>query len=202
MTALLLLGPATPMLFQGQEYGASTPFFYFADHQGDLAERVAKGRRRFLSQFAALVHFNLLDQEPAPHDAATFARSKLSLQERTANAECTALHHDLLTLRKEDPAFDSLARRGLDGAVLGPDAFVLRYFVDPAVDRLLIVNFGREIRLREAPEPLLAPPENAEWSMLWSSEDGRYGGSGHAPLESEKGWHIPGEAAVLLSPMK
>ena len=47
MTALLLLGPATPMLFQGQEFGASSPFFYFADHHADLAQLVAKGRGDF-----------------------------------------------------------------------------------------------------------------------------------------------------------
>ena len=61
----------------------------------------------------------------------------------------------------------------LDGAVLGPDAFVLRFLIDDANDRLLLVNFGRELRLREAPEPLLAPPENRTWSVLWSSEKDR-----------------------------
>src|SRR5690606_38790927 len=51
MTALLLLGPQTPMLFQGQEYAASSPFFYFADHNPELARLVAKGRAEFLAQF-------------------------------------------------------------------------------------------------------------------------------------------------------
>ena len=40
LTALLLLHPGTPMLFQGQEYDASSPFFYFADHRPDLAAQV------------------------------------------------------------------------------------------------------------------------------------------------------------------
>jgi maltooligosyltrehalose trehalohydrolase len=52
--------------------------------------------------------------------------------------------------------------------------------------------------LRETPEPLLAPPEGLTWSRLWSSEEPRYGGSGHAPIETDDGWHIPGEAAVVL----
>ena len=39
MTALLLLAPGTPMLFQGQEFAASSPFCYFADHHPDLAGR-------------------------------------------------------------------------------------------------------------------------------------------------------------------
>ena len=45
MTALLLLMPQTPMLFQGQEFAASSPFLYFADHNPELAKLVAQGRR-------------------------------------------------------------------------------------------------------------------------------------------------------------
>src|SRR5207302_390145 len=51
LTALTLLGPATPLLFQGQEFGSSAPFLYFADHEPGLAGAVRKGRREFLSQF-------------------------------------------------------------------------------------------------------------------------------------------------------
>src|SRR5262249_40123934 len=45
LTALLLLGPGTPMLFQGQEFMASSPFLYFADHEPKLARLVAAGRK-------------------------------------------------------------------------------------------------------------------------------------------------------------
>src|SRR5690606_37332303 len=44
MTALLLLGPWTPLLFMGQEFAASSPFCYFADHEPELARLVQKGR--------------------------------------------------------------------------------------------------------------------------------------------------------------
>ena len=49
-----MLGPATPMLFQGQEFGSSSPFFFFADHHPELARLVSKGRREFMSQFARI----------------------------------------------------------------------------------------------------------------------------------------------------
>ncbi len=52
-------------------------------------------------------------------------------------------------------------RNGIDGAVLSPDAFVIRYFGMDCDDRLLIVNFGRDLKLNPAPEPLLAPPEGS-----------------------------------------
>jgi maltooligosyltrehalose trehalohydrolase len=201
MTALLLLGPATPMLFQGQEFGASSPFVYFADHHPELARMVRDGRREFLSQFKSLVEFDAFNRVPDPHLPETFARCKLNAKERHANEQVIALHRDLLRLRREDPAFRAPRRRGVDGAVLGADAFVLRFFVEGGADRLLVVNLGREWKLNEAPEPLLAPPENATWKMLWSSEDWHYGGSGHAALESdEDNWRIPGEAAVVLAP--
>jgi maltooligosyltrehalose trehalohydrolase len=89
---------------------------------------------------------------------------------------------------------------GLDGAVLGPAAFVLRFFAENGHDRLLLVNLGRDLHVDPAPEPLLAPPEHMRWKTLWSSEDPRYGGSGTPPLESEDNWRIPGEAAVVLTP--
>ncbi len=53
-TALLLLAPCTPMLFQGQEFAASTPFHYFADLSPELAEKVHEGRLKHLSQFPSL----------------------------------------------------------------------------------------------------------------------------------------------------
>jgi maltooligosyltrehalose trehalohydrolase len=54
MTALLLLSPGTPMLFQGQEFAASTPFLYFADFEPELAAAVRKGRGEFLTQFPSV----------------------------------------------------------------------------------------------------------------------------------------------------
>jgi maltooligosyltrehalose trehalohydrolase len=77
---------------------------------------------------------------------------------------------------------------------------VARFFADDGLDRLLLVNFGRDLHLDPAPEPLLAPPENMTWETLWSSEDPCYGGSGTPPLETEDSWRIPGEAAVVLFP--
>ena len=53
ITALMLLSPGTPMLFQGQEFGASSPFLFFADHDGELADAVQRGRAEFVSHFFA-----------------------------------------------------------------------------------------------------------------------------------------------------
>jgi maltooligosyltrehalose trehalohydrolase len=87
----------------------------------------------------------------------------------------------------------------MDGAVLGDQAFLLRFFGENGDDRLLLVNLGRDLLLNEAPEPLLAPPRGRAWRLLFSTEDARYGGSGIGPVESDEGWRLPGQAAVALA---
>jgi maltooligosyltrehalose trehalohydrolase len=198
MTALLLLAPGTPMLFQGQEFAASSPFLYFADYEPELAAAVRKGRMDFLRQFPSLATPEVQRLLADPADPRTFERSTLDLGERERHAEAYALHRDLLRLRTEDPAFR--AQRTVDGAVLGAEAFVLRFFARDGADRLLVVNLGRDLHLQPAPEPLLAPPQGQRWETLWSSEHPRYGGAGTPPLETSEGWRIPGHAAVALLP--
>jgi maltooligosyltrehalose trehalohydrolase len=200
MTALMLLAPATPMLFQGQEFCASSPFLYFADHKPELAKAVRRGRADFVSQFPSVAPPEMQALLPDPGARETFERCKLDPGERERHAEAYALHCDLLRLRREDPLFSAQRAGGLDGAVLGAESFVLRYFGENGEDRLLVVNLGRDLRLEQAPEPLLAPCEGRQWRTLWSSEHPKYGGAGTAPLETEAGWHIPGHAAVALSP--
>ena len=110
------------------------------------------------------------------------------------------LHRHLLRLRQTDAVFRSQRPGGMDGAVLGPEAFVLRFFGVHNNDRLLVVNLGGDLHLNPAPEPLLAPLEGMDWTTLWSSEEPRYGGDGVTPLEDEDNWHLPGHTATVLRP--
>jgi maltooligosyltrehalose trehalohydrolase len=90
----------------------------------------------------------------------------------------------------------------VDGAVLGPRAFVLRYFDSARDDRLLVVNLGTALLLEVAPEPLLGAPGAGGWRTLWSSDARRYGGGGELAVESKAGWRLPAEAAVVLRPRR
>jgi maltooligosyltrehalose trehalohydrolase len=196
-TALLLLMPQTPMLFQGQEFAASSPFLYFADNAPDNAPVVRDGRREFLSQFESIArggHAWLID--PAREDA--YTRSKLNLAERETHAEAVALHRDLLRLRRSDAVFRAQDACAVDGAVLAEEAFVLRFFGD-AGDRLLIVNFGRQLSLSPHPEPLLAPPAGSEWELLWSSDEVAYGGEGTIDPGGEAAWQLAAHSAIVLA---
>jgi maltooligosyltrehalose trehalohydrolase len=201
ITAVMLLGPGTPMLFQGQEFGASSPFYFFADHHQGLAPLVRRGRAEFLRQFPSIARPETQSRLPNPSDPRTFERSKLDLSERQRHTETYTLHKDLLKLRRQDAVLRTQRPAGVDGAVLGGQAFVLRFFAEDGHDRLLLVNLGRDLHFDPAPEPLLAPPEHMSWQTLWSSEDPCYGGGGTPPLETEDNWHIPGEAAVVLLPI-
>jgi maltooligosyltrehalose trehalohydrolase len=200
MTALLLLAPNTPMLFQGQEFASSKPFYFFADHRPELAKVIHDGRTRFLSQFRSLASPEAREVLLDPGNPTTFQKCKLDFADREGHAELYALHKDLIRLRREDAVLRAQGGGGLDGAVLAPEAFVLRYFGEDGDDRLLIVNLGVDLHLNPAPEPLLAPEEGRRWVLLWSSEDTRYGGSGTYPPDSDDNWRMPGHAAIVMRP--
>jgi maltooligosyltrehalose trehalohydrolase len=200
LTAFQLLAPGTPMLFQGQEFAASTPFLYFAEHEKSLARATSTSRVEFLSQFPSLALDETRSIMRDPGSRGTFEACKLDFTERDrpGHAEMLALHQDLLRIRKEDLVISRAGRGTVDGAVLGQDALVLRYFSAANDDRLLFLNLGAQLHYNPAPEPLLAPVDGRRWETLWSSEDPRYGGYGTPPLEDDQNWHIPGQSAVVM----
>ncbi len=208
MTALLLLGPWLPLLFQGQEWNARSPFFFFADHEGELAELVKKGRAGYLSQFPACAAHPELLRDPAAF--ATFAASRLCWDELVSppHSQALALCRDLLRIRRSDPALVAGRRSQThEVAILSPACGLIRYFAETRAgeqteDRIVLVNLGTTIDLERVSEPLLAPPADfAHWTQLWSSEDPGYGGFGCSrPNHSHGRWTIPGCATLLLGP--
>ena len=99
--AIVLTSPFVPMLFQGEEWGASTPFLYFTDHTDPmLARAVSQGRRREFAAFG-------WDESavPDPQDESTFTRSRLDWDElpREPHARLLAWHRELIALRHRLP---------------------------------------------------------------------------------------------------
>ncbi len=96
-----MIAPFVPMLFQGEEWGASAPFLYFTDHQSpELAQAVREGRR---AEFAA---FGWAPEDvPDPQDQATFALSRLDWDEREREPHASLLrwHRELVALRAAQP---------------------------------------------------------------------------------------------------
>jgi maltooligosyltrehalose trehalohydrolase len=109
--ALVITSPFVPMLFQGEEWGANTPFQYFTDHpEPDLAKAVRDGRQR---EFAA---FGWNPQDiPDPQAPETFLRSKLNWDElsRQPHADLLDWHRRLITLRQQEPALSDGRREAV-----------------------------------------------------------------------------------------
>jgi maltooligosyltrehalose trehalohydrolase len=100
--ALVLTAPFVPMLFMGEEWGASSPFQYFTDHPDpELGKAVSEGRRGEFASFGWKP-----EDVPDPQDRATFDRSKLRWSELAEgdHAELLAWHRDLIRLRRTTPA--------------------------------------------------------------------------------------------------
>jgi maltooligosyltrehalose trehalohydrolase len=196
MTTLWLLSPPTPMLFQGQEFGASGPFLYFADHDARLAPKVYEGRKEFLTQFPS-VKSSGPEAIDDPAAAATFERCKLDFAERQRHAPLYRLHVDLLALRRNDPAFAAQRADRMHGAILSPRALLVRIFHADG-DRLITVNLGDDLKLDPAPEPLLAPRSGRSWRRILTSEDVAYGGKGYIEPHSNGMWQLTARSSSVF----
>jgi maltooligosyltrehalose trehalohydrolase len=106
--ALYLLGPFVPMLFEGEEWAASSPFQYFADHQDrELARAVSEGRKREFAAFGWAP-----ERIPDPENPATFQASKLNWSEvnQPQHAEMLEWYRALIGLRRKTPSLNDAGR--------------------------------------------------------------------------------------------
>lgn len=138
--ALVLTSPFIPMLFQGEEWGATSPFLYFTDHQDEkLGEMVRQGRRR---EFAAQGWPE--GQVPDPQSPATFERCKLdwSQASQASHAELLDWHRRLMALRQTEPLLGDgrmdLVRTRFDEAE--------RWFVVERGPFVIACNLGSEAK--------------------------------------------------------
>ncbi len=168
---LLLFLPATPLLFMGDEWGASTPFLYFTDHDAELGAQVRAGRRKEFAHFAAFASPEANERIPDPQAESTFLASKLDFDEREhgAHAETLALVRAALALRRDDAVLTEPSRGRLHVEAQGDVLVVRRWFGQEV--RVLLVNWGPQARVlaehaayRELNEPrwlLGTEPANA-----------------------------------------
>jgi maltooligosyltrehalose trehalohydrolase len=200
VSALFLLSPPTPMLFQGQEFASSAPFLFFIDHHDELASVIHRERHKFLAQFPAASSAEVQAQLAEPASRDSFERCKLDFSERASHAPIYRLHRDLLQLRRSDPGIRQRRTDLVHGSVLSDGALALRIFCE-AGHRLLITNLGSDLELRSPAEPLLAPPPGSGgWQVVWCSESVHYGGQGFGPIYVEGRYNVPARTTVLLAP--
>jgi maltooligosyltrehalose trehalohydrolase len=196
-SALLLLAPATPLLFMGQEWAASTPFLYFTDHEAELGRLVTEGRR---AEFAGFTAFSG-EQVPDPQARVTFENSKLRWDERleSLHAGVLQLYHRLIDLRGSHPALLERGRDSFSVFTLSEAALALRRHGPTPEDTLLvIVNLRDALRLKLAARAETSPPAGMRWSLLLDTEDERYGGQGAVRRIDEGILTMNGPGALVL----
>jgi maltooligosyltrehalose trehalohydrolase len=176
---LMLAGPFTPMLFQGEEWAASTPFQFFTSHgEPELAEATAQGR---IAEFSRLGW----DPEvvPDPQDPETFARSKLDWSEPTGgrHARILDVYRRLAELRRELPALTDPAFAH-NRAEVDEDT---RLFTLHRGDVVVVVNFGTDAATTKVHEGL---------ELRFETESG---------VDLDEGTlTVPGHAGALLAPTR
>jgi malto-oligosyltrehalose trehalohydrolase len=104
VATILLLAPQVPLLFMGEEWGATQPFLFFCDFQDELAEAVSAGRRREFAKFPEFSDPVKRELIRDPNAADTFAQSVLdwTVAERSPHRERLALYEELLALRRSE----------------------------------------------------------------------------------------------------
>ena len=139
--ALVLCSPFTPMLFQGEEWGAGTPFCYFSSHpEPELADAVRTGRRR---------EFAEMGWDPAtaadPQDPETFQRSKLDRSEQALEPHAAILagYRELIALRRATPELSDPWLRSVS-VETGTEAADDRWMTVTRGPVMLVVNLGTE----------------------------------------------------------
>lgn len=169
-TMLALLLPQTPLLFQGQEFATTRPFFYFADPSPERVEAVREGRRRELT--------GLIGRErsfagmPDPDDIAAFERSKLDWSEEEYGYG--RLHREfvrrLLHMRRTDDVLRAARRTPASLVAWSEEGVVVVHMMATSGERLLVANFGHRRRIE-------LPPGRC-WRVTYTSNDAASGGNG------------------------
>jgi maltooligosyltrehalose trehalohydrolase len=182
---VVILSPAVPMLFMGEEYGETAPFQYFVSHGDEgLIEAVRKGRRE---EFKA---FGWEGEVPDPLAEETLLASTIDLR------QCVQEHHqtlfgfykELLRLRKETASLNNLSKADMEVRAFPEETmlYVRRWQDDEAV--FFLFNFNKERRT----VPLMLP--DGLWSKMLDSSDVRWDGGGGS---MEQHIESPGQEIVV-----
>ncbi len=172
----MCLAPYTPLIFQGQEWAASTPFLYFTDHNAELGRLVTEGRRKEFKGFAAFSDEESVKRIPDPQAESTFNASKLNWAERGEgiHAQTRALYTEALRLRREEPAL----RDAASGPTGRPWRWAGRRWPSSTPTRTTGEMCMVVFNLTGGSTGAMGIDEGPHSELIFSSNDERFGGSG------------------------
>lgn len=141
--ALLLLCPQVPLVFMGEEAGATEPFLYFTDHRPELAARVREGRREEFAQFPEFADPQKRARIPDPNAPQTFARSRPTFDGPSARA-WNSLYASLLALRRKAIVPRLSGTRAIGAEAIGKAAVVARWRMGDGATLTIATNLGKD----------------------------------------------------------
>ncbi len=183
ISAVYLLLPQVPMLFMGEEWGASEPFAFFCDFDGELAETVCRGRRAEFAKFPEFRDADSREKIPDPQSEDTFGLAKLAWDRITqpVHAECLERYRRILKVRREvlAPVFGEISGKAGDYETVAEGAVVVRWPMGGARELTLCANLSDQ-RVRGFPAGTGAvlwkegetEPDSGfgPWAVRWSVE--------------------------------
>lgn len=181
VTAIYLLLPQVPMIFMGEEFGASTPFPFFCDFAPELAKAVREGRRAEFAKFPEFADPHQRELIPDPTLESTFQSAKLDWSEASAgdHAQWVCLYRELLAIRHREIVPRLKAIRGHAGSyrVLDDGLVSVQWLADGARLNLVANLSDRLRRLTEPRRGRTLWSRNAgascieAWGVAWSIEE-------------------------------
>jgi len=153
-TLILLLSPAVPMLFMGEEWGSRRPFLYFTSHEPGLAEAVREGRRREFARFSTFTDPARRAAIPDPNAPETFDVSIPDPAEAAESVNVTwlALHQDLLVLRHAEIIPRLPGCRAIKAEPVSASGVIASWRLGDGSRLSIAANFGMEV-MPYAPMP-------------------------------------------------
>ena len=176
IAALTVLSPFVPLLFQGEEWGAQTPFLYFTDHHDELGKGVTEGRRKEFAEFSAFQDPAKRALIPDPQALATFTASKLDWTEleRQPHRETLRLYRDFLRFRKAN--LTDRHRGHWRVGQVSRRAISIRYRRKSTGDILIVAQLLANKTILELENELLRPAKGRTWELVISTNEPIYGG--------------------------
>ncbi|WP_110655415.1 malto-oligosyltrehalose trehalohydrolase [Salinicola halimionae] len=190
---LLLLSPAIPLLFMGEEWGSTRPFLFFTDHRDALADAVREGRRREFAEFSAFEDPAQRERIPDPNALSTFEASCLD------DAEADAPEHRRvrerfrrwLALRHQYIIPGLEGCRAVGSRVVAAKAVEARWQLGNGQMLTIALNLsGQEIVYNRQPLPLVVSREE----IVDQLDEGRL------PAQSSAVWLQPTDTAAGATP--
>jgi maltooligosyltrehalose trehalohydrolase len=172
-SVLTLCAPATPLLFMGQEWAATTPFLYFTDHPEELGRLVTAGRRREFRHFRQFSDEEARRQIPDPQNTSTFQASRLCWDElpREPHRSVFRLYQALLAVRKTERALQYAEIGSFKAWALSDTTLLLRNDADVGPSVLALIQMHHSADVDLADHPSLEALDATRCQLILTTED-------------------------------